>query len=305
LGGAIVNRNLIHRATDYFGIAYYGFLALYSLYELLFGGEYLSTIVVSPLLYTLLTLGLVWLSLIPFYLFVGLRRNDSDLFIGRVLIHLSVGGVLIAGAIIMANEYMTSEEASLFVFARETWLFSAIAVVDILLRPWFFKTSDDEGEDLVKRLEGITSSFSSGNIAAVILIFGIMYIKGAPQICGNVCMLTLMYILPFTIILESLNIQLAKRYPSAAKAGSLNFPIKQIYRHRASEYPHVLWPSWASILFSLPISLSAYLLLFLLTLLFPFKRLFIIVFAINYGLLAVIRLRDIHTLGKPGAEVTV
>jgi hypothetical protein len=178
-----MNRYLIRRATDDFSVAYYGLLAGYALYEMIFGGEYISIIVVAPLFYTFLTMAGLLLIFPIFDLFqvlFGGKRfnrygeihelNDFGQYMRSSLTSIIMALIFIGIAIGLVLINVDSAERTT-VFEPVAWLIFLFTFIDILLRTFIFNRQEDQyhSEDWKKKL---FRAYPIGKAAFIILGIG-------------------------------------------------------------------------------------------------------------------------------------
>ncbi len=295
-------KNLIQRATDYFGVAYYGFLALYSLYELFFGGNYVSSIVIAPLFYVLTTLGLLYFMLSPFYLIAAVQNEYKKSLLEDARTFFLGGIVLIAAAVALTNGYLLPEDRHIL-FDKSSWIFALIAIVDIIHRQKLFGTlKSQEDRSLEERLEKAVFTYKEGIITAVILLGGYSLLSIAYSNPGKTDTLgfitfTSGFGLLLIIILQAINIKLGKKFKKTT-SNSPHAPIAQGQRRAARKYHPLIWPIWSGTLFSLIIALLTYHSLVHLSSHTSLEHVFIAIFALNYAMLAFVRLWDTRRQSK-------
>ena len=128
-------QNLIHCTIDYFSIAYYGFLALYSLYEFLFGREYISMLVAGPIIYAFLIYGTLHLLLIPFYVVGKLLTKEKRIW-EQIKTGLACGFWSFVLVLVMADSYLNPAELN-SLFEPGSLALMLIVVIEIMLRILF------------------------------------------------------------------------------------------------------------------------------------------------------------------------
>jgi hypothetical protein len=306
LGKEMDRKNLIHRATDYFGVAYYGFLAMYALYEMFFGQENISLIVIAPLSYTLFVMGGIELLLAPLSVIVGLIKIDIDLLINRSISNFFMGIFIIAGALLLFSVYAAPEDAVNLVIVPESWVFALIAIVEILLRRLVFQTTvDPKKKGLNHRVRQASCSYMPGIISIFVLVAGFYYLHlfdgllRSTNITSKVVLIFILFFIPGFFLLEIINFWLADTFPR----GSSTSVLKTSTQNKENKDVKRFWPWYLSIFFSLPLSVLGSFLLTHLAQWLPDKQLFILVIAFNYALLALSRWGEINDLEKQDREV--
>jgi hypothetical protein len=164
-------QSLIYRSADFFGIAYYGFLALYSLYELFIGGSYPALLVVSPLIYALGILGILRIILSALYAISALRKWRKEL-LREAAWHFAIGHISFGITIVLVLYYVSPDDWESLI-EPSAWFFISFAVADVLLRIMFYQPAEDTAKDAwIARLRQASSSYPIGSIALAILMIG-------------------------------------------------------------------------------------------------------------------------------------
>jgi hypothetical protein len=298
--------NIIHRATDYFGILYYAFLALYSLYELFFGGEYVSILVIGPLFYAFAIYGILNLILIPIYAIGKLITKEKGVW-GEIKGSFAMALWSLLCAVWIADEYLIPE-ARYPLVDLNSWALMLIVVVEILLRTLFFQRSQkDEKPNIAERLNQVSKAYPMGAITSIgillgLIVVGLLYLPTDSQNMKSILLFSILILLPYLVLFEWINRRGGKahhrEYPSEEASTIEGKQRQQLLQTRTAR----LWPLWISLLEAILATFITYNLLNITMPQIPDKRLFILIFAGIYALLAWIRWTEIKGLGKEPSE---
>jgi hypothetical protein len=288
-------QNIIHRTIDYFGIVYYGFLALYSLYELFFGEEYISIIVVGPLISAMLTIGTLYIILSPLYLFVPFREDTENPF-EHAAGNFLLGAITVGVAALFISNFVTPEEHIAFIEPIFV-IFIFITIAEILIRVFSKNLSNTgEKESLREKIEQAASGYPLGMIVIGFLILGFigMILFYFPTLVINIPLRIFVgigYFFAFFLLLDEVNKALGKEFRK--DQSSIAFmhpdPPKQV---ASQEHPIRLWSSCLTLPLSFLFALATYLLLFVLEFPLTPTQYFIIVSFCTYVYLTWVRIKE-------------
>lgn len=298
----------MHRATDYFGIAYYGFLALYSLYELFFGGEDISSLVVAPIFYAFAIYGALHVFLIPFYAIGKLLTKEKGIWEQIKGCIAAIFWSLICLTWI-ADIYLHPAELDSLLETSSLALM-LITIIEILLRILFFQDTEKDGKmNIVGRLKRVDDAYPMGSITFAgffmgLFVLSILYLPTARQNIGFIILSGSIIFALYLLLFEWINRKAGKRHQEHdhpmenlvvdGKKGQM------LYQTQTGR----LWSPWISVLAAIVSAFLTYNLLSFTMSQVPGRRLFILVFIQIYALLAWIRWIEIkgHKYGSSEAQ---
>lgn len=297
-----MNRDLIYRITDYFGIAYYGFLALYALYEFIFSAAYVSIVVIAPLFYALVFLA--GSSVLIFFLNVYEATLDSRR--RKALLKEAWGHIWVAILSILAAVgpvvAFSLREKPMNLFGGYSLVFFFFTIVEILSRSSFTNTLKKDKEiRFSKRLDRLFSAYPTGAIALLGIFFGfwlIIIISTPPENLFTEVTLTaiVFYFLTFFFYVDWLNKKALRWWKKQRpyQRSSLSSKL-EFWSKRHPSRPR-LWPFWTSFLLTAIFTLLAYYYLGQLFSQITSRRLFILLFAGIYAIIAWHRWKEVKQL---------
>lgn len=301
-------KNIIQRATDYFGVAYYGFLALYSLYELFFGGEFVSILVVGPIIYTFVIYGMLHLLLVPFYALGKLLTKEKGIW-EQMNTSLAMGFWFFVLVLCIGDIYLNPTELN-SLFEPSSLTLMLIVVIEIMLRLLFSQRSENNRRmNIVERIKRLDEIYPIGPITFVgffmgLLILGFLYMPTDRQDGKSILFFCTIMFVFFWLLFEWVNRKLGvwhlrKEDPERALA----IENKKEWLLFQKPIVHLCSP-WISLLAAVVYAFLTYYFLSFTMSQIPFDRLFILVFAGIYALLAWIRWMEArgYKYGSPEAQ---
>jgi hypothetical protein len=289
----MTKQNIIHRSIDYFGIAYYGFLALYSLFELFFAGGNISMLVLGPIIYAFSIYGTLHLVLIPFYALGKFFSKEKGIW-EQIKTNFAVAIWSLFLVIWIADMYLDPTELD-SLFETSSLAIMLIAIIDILVRLLLFQPAENGRKiNLLDRLKRVDEVYPIGSITVAgffvgFYVMAFLYLPTDRHDPTGVIFSGGIILLLYLLLIEWINRKVGKGHQGNdhpmvnhvvdGKKGHLLFH-KKINRR---------WSFWITLLGAIVLTFITYNLLSFTMSQIPHRRFFILIFVETYALLAWIR----------------
>jgi hypothetical protein len=303
-----MRQSFLHHATDYFGVAYYGFLAVYAVYDFFVVREHASLLVIGPILYALTIYGILHWLLIPLAAIAGLFAREGGAW-DQIKTSFSFGVWSFVLALWIAEVIFEPKEIYSLTQPGSVVLVIIVAI-EILLRILLHQYDENNKKlTLLERLKRVDDAYPMGSITILgfflgLIFFGFLYLPVNRHDFESV-LLSGAFIFTVSIsLVEWINRRLGKRIRTDEESDqTLSVERKKGQLLFQSEKPRC-WSFWITLLAAILSTFIIYNILSFVMSSVVGKRLFTLIFAGIYALLAWIRWHEAHTSSQQGLEAS-